>query len=503
MADYKWTLRGVDDKSEAYADLLSTLHTRNAQRLLALAQSSVGGIFIKAGQHICSLKPVVPAEYANVLSVLQDSVAPRPIAEVMRTLEEELGEKRAQIRSIEEKPLGTASLAQVHRAELADGTAVALKVQHAHMQQMVHADLTLLTALARFVDWSFDNIEILWIVEEVSKAVTSEMDFRNELQNSEKCAYNFRYDPTVYVPRVFHPLSTSRVLTMEYINGVKVNDTNEIRKLGLDCHDIAGIVLSMFSAQIFCHGFVHCDPHPGNMLVRVRPNTTGAPQVVLLDHGLYRQFEPGFRERFCDMWLAMLYQNKAQLRKVCAEFKINEVHMAVLPVIFIHRAIDASSNLGERMSDADRKRLLKVFKGTQYDSHFGTVGWFTELLKGIPRDMIFIMRTLNLVRALNLELGGTSRERFFMQSEFAIRGACFHEPPPGPARRMYREGWVDPPRDAWSRLTIGSELFWLRVRLFSLEKLKALRTYLARFLVSSPEPAPPAAHPHDEHWLKR
>lgn len=119
----------------------------------------------------------------------------------MRTIEEELGENMSQIRSIEPKPLGTASLAQVHRAELVDGTPIALKVQHAHMQQMVHADLTLLGALAKFVDWNFADIEILWIVQEVAKAITSELDFRNELQNSEKCAYNFRSFSRVHISR--------------------------------------------------------------------------------------------------------------------------------------------------------------------------------------------------------------------------------------------------------------------------------------------------------------
>ena len=180
VLDYKWTLWGLDPQSEAYADQLSSAHTRCAHRMLAVMQGAAGqGIYVKAGQHLCSLRPAIPDEYSEVLSVLHDEVAPRPLWEVQETLELALGPAWASLfQSLDPEPLGCASLAQVHRGQLHDGREVAIKVQHRQMDRMVEADLVVLKKAANFIAWVFPELGFEWLLPEIEASVRTELDFR-------------------------------------------------------------------------------------------------------------------------------------------------------------------------------------------------------------------------------------------------------------------------------------------------------------------------------------
>jgi aarF domain-containing kinase len=358
VADYKYSMYGVGGDSGDYKEKLSAAHLRSAERMLAVAQSAAGqGIYVKAGQHVCSLRPAIPEEYTSVLSVLHDDVQPRPFWEVVETLELALGAKVHDVFiNVDPVPLGCASLAQVHRATLLDGRVVAVKVQHRHMDMMVAADFAMLKTASKFVSYFFPDLGFDWIIPKIEDAVMTELDFRQEAHYSECCEYNFRHNPRVYVPQVYREWTSSKVLVMEMIEGVKINDREGVLGQHMDPHEVSRLVAEMISEQVFCHGLVHCDPHPGNILVRPLKEAPvslfkrllrlplhlcycmcdsvcaamgwgsvsrvgqrhSKAQIVLLDHGLYRKLDDTFRLNYCKMYACMIAGDRQGLQEVAS-----------------------------------------------------------------------------------------------------------------------------------------------------------------------------------------
>jgi len=238
---------------------------------LRLAFEELGPTFIKLGQ-LLSLRPdLIPPEYAAELAKLQDEAAPFPFTEVRRKLEEQLGRPLERLFSeFDEKPLAAASLAQVHRARTKSGEEVAVKVQRPGVRERVRADLIILeelaTLIARYVPES-ELYDPVGAVREFSKTLRRELDFVREGRNMEVFRRNFAGDETVHIPRVFWELTSREVLTMEWIEGIKITDLEGLERAGLDRRQIALNGANLILKQVFEHGFFHADPHPGNVLV--------------------------------------------------------------------------------------------------------------------------------------------------------------------------------------------------------------------------------------------
>lgn len=167
----------------------------------------------------------------------------------------------------------------------------------------------------------------------------------------------------MHVPAVYDELSSKRMLTMEFIHGPKISQVNDIQDLGLDPTHVARELCEVFSEMIFLHGFVHCDPHAGNIFVRANPDTS-APvkeQLVLLDHGLYRELDTEFRKTYCDLWRAVLMRD-AKLLQDCGE-RLNVGEFATfLPLILTYRPISHKGRLDASMSTAEREKLKEQLK---------------------------------------------------------------------------------------------------------------------------------------------
>lgn len=211
------------------------------------------------------------------------------------------------------EPLGTASLAQVHRATLKTGEEVAVKVQHPYVRGNSIVDMKTMEILCKMMSLVFPDFKMQWLVDESKKNLPIELDFLNEGHNAEKVrlfvpfvvgsthlqknqnqsklyphsqvADMFKNFKWLKVPRIFWELSSKRVLVMEYVKGGQVNDLEYIKQNSIDRFDVANKIGQLYSNMIFINGFVHSDPHPGNILVR--KDTKGQTEVVLLDHGLY------------------------------------------------------------------------------------------------------------------------------------------------------------------------------------------------------------------------
>jgi len=258
-----------------------------------LALEELGPTFVKLGQ-ILSLRPdLVPPDIASELRKLQDEALPFPFSEVKAQIESELGQSLATLfQEFEEKPLAAASLAQVHRARTRDGELVAVKVQRPGIREVIDADLDILFEIAGLVERHLPDGELynpVGTVEEFARSIREELDFTREGRHMEIFKHNFAGDETIYVPKVFWEYTTSRVLTMEYIEGIKISDLERLEEVGLDRKVIARNGVQATLKQIFEYGFFHADPHPGNLLVL--PGNV----IVPLDFGLVGRLDEVLR----------------------------------------------------------------------------------------------------------------------------------------------------------------------------------------------------------------
>lgn len=249
-------------------------------------------MILKGCQFLGARADVLPPEYVEVLSRLQDRVPPRPFSVVRRTVEEELGEPlERRFARFAERPLASASLAQVHEALLHDGRRVAVKVQYPEIEALVRHDLANLRALFRAVGVVEREVQLMPLLDELATYVPRELDFANEGRNAEAVAAMFADRDDVLVPEIVWEHTTRRVLTMEFMEGIKVTDAAALEEAGVDPGRVVELLVDAYCTQVLRHGFFHADPHPGNLLVQPE-----GPRLVLLDFGLAKDLPPRFRE---------------------------------------------------------------------------------------------------------------------------------------------------------------------------------------------------------------
>ncbi|XP_029139301.1 uncharacterized aarF domain-containing protein kinase 1 isoform X4 [Protobothrops mucrosquamatus] len=288
--DYLTSLRNFPRGTEEYDYVISQVHLRSAERLRDLCCAN-RGTFIKIGQHLGALDYLLPEEYTRTLKILHSQAPQSSRQEIEQVIQEDLGKGINELfASFEDIPLGAASLAQVHKAVLQDGRTVAVKVQHPKVQAQSSKDILLMEILVLVVKQIFPDFEFMWLVDEAKKNLPVELDFLNEGKNAEKVAYMLRCFDFLKVPKIYWELSTRRVLFMEFMEGGQVNDKDYMDRNCISVNEISRNLGKIYSEMIFVNGFVHCDPHPGNVLVRKCP-TTGKSHIILLDHGLYQDVE--------------------------------------------------------------------------------------------------------------------------------------------------------------------------------------------------------------------
>lgn len=270
--------------------LLMRKHRKNARRILR-AITVLQGLYIKVGQLISILSNVLPEQFREGLETLQDRVPPHPSAEVERRIREEFDGRSVDelFAEFEPEPLAAASIGQVHRARLTDGKLVAVKVQYPNIDRIVRDDLRTLRRIVGIIDRFLPSHGIPEVYREVRKIVLAELDFRKEAANIERISANFTDRPNVSFPEVIHDLSTERVLTTSFIDGIKASNTEALAEAGIDRKDLAKLIITAYCQQIFNDRVYHADPHPGNLMVLPGPN------LVFLDFGAVAEISPNMR----------------------------------------------------------------------------------------------------------------------------------------------------------------------------------------------------------------
>ena len=281
---------------------------------LRMAFEELGPTYIKLGQILSTRPDLIPLEYIQELSKLQDAVPAFPFEEVCKVIESEFGRPPAEIfGQLDKMPLASASIGQVHRAILKDGDPVAVKCQRPGIRKTVEIDLEIMLHLATLAEHHIEELVLhqpVKIVEEFAHTLEREMDYKIEADNMERCARQFLKDPHVYIPKVYHETTTSRILTAEFVDGIKISDIKGLEAAGLDRKVITARGADLVLRQVFEYGFFHADPHPGNIF--------GLPGnvICLIDFGMVGVVDRQTRDDFVDLIDSIVNQNEVLASQV-------------------------------------------------------------------------------------------------------------------------------------------------------------------------------------------
>eukprot|EP01094_Clydonella_sp_ATCC50884_P027759 TRINITY_DN8103_c0_g1_i1.p1 TRINITY_DN8103_c0_g1~~TRINITY_DN8103_c0_g1_i1.p1 ORF type:complete len:519 (-),score=137.06 TRINITY_DN8103_c0_g1_i1:255-1811(-) len=380
-----------------YPEKLDELHTRVASRIANLCAKN-GGLYIKLGQSVAAMNHVLPPQYRAAFSVLQDKAPSVPFKAVEKIICEEFGAPVCDLfDDFEEEAVASASIAQVHRAKLKDGTRVAVKIQKPYIQSQMPWDLACYRVVLYLFEKFFD-LPMYWTHDYTRTNLLKEADFRVEAENSKECkaALEQEFGADVHIPLVHDQLTAKRVMTAEWIDGVKITDVHGMKRVGASNHWVMDRIINVFGHQIFSTGFIHCDPHPGNMLIRPRPDGRGT-QLVLLDHGMYIRASERFRKQYCELWKAIFLLDRKEIVRICTEWGIADGEM--FASMQLMRPYQPDKPIHENRKPT-RKELLAM--QARAKDNIRSLLSNTELT---PRELIFVARNMNLVRANNKELG--------------------------------------------------------------------------------------------------
>ncbi len=381
----------IDQYVEVGLQMISKNRKLRIERLtkpqgLRMAFEELGPTYIKLGQILSTRPDLIPMEFIQELSKLQDNVPAFPFDRVRKVIDSEFGRPPEDLFDrLDEEPLASASIGQVHRAVLKDGEAVAVKFQRPGIRRIIEVDLEIMLHLATLAERHIEELALhrpVKIVEEFARTLEKEIDYNNEATNMERAARNFLDDPHVYIPKVFREATTSRILTTEFIDGIKISNIDALEAAGLDRKIITARGADLVLEQVFVHCFFHADPHPGNIFVL--PGNV----ICLLDFGMAGIVDRQTRDDFVDLLESIVNQNESRATQVLLKLT--------------YREEEPDRRLLEReVADFMGRHLYKPLKDIELGKLlYQLLELATRFRLRIPADIFLMMKALGTVEGV-------------------------------------------------------------------------------------------------------
>jgi predicted unusual protein kinase regulating ubiquinone biosynthesis (AarF/ABC1/UbiB family) len=407
-----------------------TARAKEAADLVA----SLGPAFIKAGQALSTRPDIVPPLLLAELAQLQDQLPGFDPELAMACIEEDLGKAVAEIyEQLDREPISAASLGQVHRGVLKGGQRVAVKVQRPGLREQITLDLYIVRNIAAWLNENIGIIrsDLVALIDELGERVFEEMDYFNEAMNAERFAELHSQNPRIAVPRIYHHATSRRVLTMEWIDGVKLTNLEAVRALGVDPNELVRVGVSCSLQQLLEHGFFHADPHPGNLLA------LADGRLAYLDFGMMSSVSRESRTGLIQAVVHLVNRNFGKLSNdfVTLGFLAEDVNLQPIVPAF-EQVFGQALEMG--VSRLDFKAVTDDLSGVMYKFPFR-----------VPPYYALIIRSLVTLEGIALSV----------DSDFKILGAAY----PYFARRLMED--PDPQlRNSLKEMLFDGDIFrWQRL----------------------------------------
>ena len=370
--------------------LLKDLHRRTAIYIREKA-IEMKGLMIKVGQFLSSRVDFLPDEYTSELSLLQDSVPAHDYNKIRKRIIEELGAPPEEIfLKFNSAPIAAASLGQVHEAVLKDGYKVAVKIQYPDIEKVIETDIRMFKMVIRFFRGRYGRINFDMLHEEFSRIIRAELNYLQEGKNAERFSQNFKGDERVVFPAVYWEYTTKHVLTLEFVEGIKINECEAIKAAKINGADTATLLGEIYSRMIYLHGFFHGDPHPGNIFVQ------HGPKLVFVDFGMVQAIPERIIKELRRFANAIVERNPEDavesLRKM--GFILEGADYRIL--------IDIAQSLMDKYRDISPKELKEITIDKIWNEIDGVIKVLDFIQ--IPNNFILLGRTIGILNGISSRL---------------------------------------------------------------------------------------------------